>query len=207
MFMGRDKTSDMRPSYFQPRTPRRMFENIGHVLESSRTACGEQQLKRMQSGSSSRHGCNWGAAVEVDTIGEQQLKRMQSGSSSRRGRNRGAAAEEDAIGEQHGLVHTVYRSRTKECPWAVNLTCPPNRGWVHVLSSVSAFTLKEHPPLFTYKKQRAASVYASEPSQQSYIAGVTSNIIAHHIVFTATRRSLGSRGCVSSSSLPQIRGM
>ena len=38
-----------------------------------------------------------GAAVEADVIGEQQLKRTQSGSSSRRGRNRGAV-EADAIG-------------------------------------------------------------------------------------------------------------
>ena len=44
----------------------------------------------MQSGSSSRSGHNWGAAVEADAIGEQQLKRTQSG----------AAAEADAIGEQ-----------------------------------------------------------------------------------------------------------
>ena len=57
----------------EPRTPRRMFENIGprHGLESS----------GMQLGSSSRSGHNQGAAVEVDAIGEQQLKRMQSGSS------------------------------------------------------------------------------------------------------------------------------
>ena len=60
----------------------------------------------MQSGSSSRSGCNWEAAVEADAIGEQQLKRTQSGSSRRsrhnRGAvgNRGAAAEADAIGEQ-----------------------------------------------------------------------------------------------------------
>ena len=113
--------SDARPSYFnlftEPRTPRRMFENIG--LESS-WAC-----KRMR-----------GAAVEVDAIGEQQLKRTQaasvqqqlkraqSGSAAggrkrgaaveamqsgpgpreqqliRSGRKRRAAAEADAIGEQ-----------------------------------------------------------------------------------------------------------
>ena len=54
-----------------------VLENIGpgHGLESSRTG-------GMQSGSSSRSGCNQGAAVEVDAIGEQQLKWMQSGSSS-----------------------------------------------------------------------------------------------------------------------------
>ena len=83
-----------------------MFENIGprHGLESSRTAGATSGWK--------------GAAVEADAIGEQQLKRTQSGSSSRSGRNRGAveglkrtqvassarnrsaAAEADAIGEQ-----------------------------------------------------------------------------------------------------------
>ena len=96
--------SDARPSYFnfctEPRTPRRMFENIGpgYGLESS-----------MQSGSSSRSGCNrasssWsgrnrGAVVEADAIDrEQQLKRAQSGSSSwtRGGGKRGAAVEVDA---------------------------------------------------------------------------------------------------------------
>jgi len=41
-----------------------------------------------------------GAAAEADTIGEQQLKRMQSGSSGRSRYNRGAAAEADAIREQ-----------------------------------------------------------------------------------------------------------
>ena len=59
----------------EPRTLRRMFENIGHGLESSRTA----------------GGCNWGAAVkadvhvaavEADAIGEQKLKRTRLGSSS-----------------------------------------------------------------------------------------------------------------------------
>ena len=39
-------------------------------------------------GSSSRSGCNRGAAVEADAIGEQQLKRTKSGSSSPSGRNR-----------------------------------------------------------------------------------------------------------------------
>ena len=73
-----------------------MFENIGHVLESSRTgeatsgynrgaaveadAIGELQLKRTQLGSSSRSGCNWGAAAKADAIGEQQPKRTQLGS-------------------------------------------------------------------------------------------------------------------------------
>ena len=56
-----------------------VFENIGHVLESSRT--GE-----------ATSGCNQGAAVEADAIGEQQLKRTQSGEH--------AAVEVDAIEEQ-----------------------------------------------------------------------------------------------------------
>ena len=42
-----------------------VFKNIGHGLESSRTAA-------------SRSGRNRGAAVEVDAIGEQQPKRTQS---------------------------------------------------------------------------------------------------------------------------------
>ena len=37
-------------------------------------------LPEQLAGATSR--CNRGAAVEADTIGEQQLKRMQSGSSS-----------------------------------------------------------------------------------------------------------------------------
>ena len=52
--------------FTEPQTPRRMFENIGHGLESSRAA----------------GGCNQGAAVEVDAIGELQLKQTQSRSSS-----------------------------------------------------------------------------------------------------------------------------
>ena len=72
--MGLDY-SDARPSYFnlftEPRTPRRMFENFGSghgLVEFSKR--------------------NRGAAVEADVIGEQQLKRTQSGSSSRSGRDR-----------------------------------------------------------------------------------------------------------------------
>ena len=64
--------SDARPSYFnlftEPRTPRRMFENIGPGY-----AIGEQQSKRTQSG-------------------VQQFKRTQSGSSSRSGRDRAASS-------------------------------------------------------------------------------------------------------------------
>ena len=53
-------------------------ECIKHGLESSRT--GEAtSVKRMQSGSSSRSGCNRGAAVEADAIAEQQPKCTQSG--------------------------------------------------------------------------------------------------------------------------------
>jgi len=46
-----------------------MFKNIGHGLETSRTA-------------KATSGCNWGAAVEADAIREQQLKQMHSGRSS-----------------------------------------------------------------------------------------------------------------------------
>ena len=96
MFVGRDWTivaHDLRTLYFnlftEPRTPRRMFENIGlesswgckrnrgAVVEADAIA-GEQQLKRTQSGSSSRSGCDR----------DQQLKWTQSRSSRRK---RGAA--------------------------------------------------------------------------------------------------------------------
>jgi len=51
---GLDWTSDAQPSYFKLLNLelQRIFENIGHGLESS-TQSGEQQLKRTQSGSSS----------------------------------------------------------------------------------------------------------------------------------------------------------
>ena len=51
-----------------------MFEKVGNGLEQ----LGEHQSKWMQSGSTSRSGCNRGAAVEVDAIGEQ-FKQKQSG--------------------------------------------------------------------------------------------------------------------------------
>ena len=63
-------------------------------------------VKRMQSGSSSRSGRNWGAAAEAHAIGELQVKPeqqlnlrwTQSRSNSQSGRNQGAV-ETDAIGE------------------------------------------------------------------------------------------------------------
>ena len=66
---------DLLLQYTEPRTLRRMFKNIGHGLESSRT--GDE---RMQSGSSSQSGPNRG---DVE-IREDQLKRIwtQAGSSS-----------------------------------------------------------------------------------------------------------------------------
>ena len=60
-------TCDLRTS--ESPTLQRMLKNIGHNLP--------EQL----AGSSSRSGCNWGAAVEADLIGEQQPKRTQSGNS------------------------------------------------------------------------------------------------------------------------------
>ena len=75
-----------------------MFENIGHWLESS-----------------SRSGCNRGAAVEADTIGEQQLKRTQSESSSsaqRPVRRRITHVGERGVAEQAKrvklLVYIIY---------------------------------------------------------------------------------------------------
>ena len=101
------------------------IENIGsgHGLESSKRnrgaaveadVIGEQQSKRMQSGSSSRSGrdreqqlkrmqaassrCNRGAAAEAK--GEQQLKWIRC-----RNQAPGAAAEADTIGEQLCCLH------------------------------------------------------------------------------------------------------
>ena len=86
--------------FTEPRTPRRMFENIRHGLE-------QLGLQADAIGSSSQRGRNRGAAVEADAIreqqskadaiGEQQSKRMQLGSSSQSGHNWGAV-EADAIG-------------------------------------------------------------------------------------------------------------
>ena len=63
-----------------------MLESIGHGLE---------QLVGATS------GCSCGAAVKTDAVGEQQLKQMQSGSSSQSRRNRGAvdayASEEQQL--------------------------------------------------------------------------------------------------------------
>ena len=57
MFVGRDLTSDARPSYsvnlLNLKLREGMFENVGHGLELQADAIGEQQLKRMPSGSSS----------------------------------------------------------------------------------------------------------------------------------------------------------
>ena len=57
-------------------------------------------------------------------------------------------------------------------------------------------TSKERPPLFTYtssnSSDRAASARESKPSQHIYIAGVTSNITAHHVIFAAAKRWLRS---------------
>ena len=81
--------------FTEPRTLRRMFENMGWNLP--------EQL----AGSSSRSGRNRGAAVESVAIGEQQLKRTQSGTAAKvdtireqlkRTQSR-AAAEANASGE------------------------------------------------------------------------------------------------------------
>ena len=84
-------------------------------------AIGEQQLKRTQSGSSSRSGRDWeqqskrtrsgaAAALEAEANGEQQWKRMpQSGP--------GAAAEADVSGEQQLKRTQSERSSSSEsCP-------------------------------------------------------------------------------------------
>ena len=63
-----------------PKYCRNRGRNLGAAAKAD--AIGEQQLKRMQLGSSRQSGRNRGAAAEADAIGEQQLKRTQSGSSS-----------------------------------------------------------------------------------------------------------------------------
>ena len=68
-------TRDLRT--IEPRTPRRMFENIGHWASWNLL----EQLTDAISVSSSQSEHNLGAAVEADAIEEQQPKRMQSGSS------------------------------------------------------------------------------------------------------------------------------
>ena len=73
MVVGRDWTSDARPSYFN-------LLNLELRGERSRTLGMGWNLPeqvRLQALS----GCNRGAAVEADAIGEQQPKRTQSGSS------------------------------------------------------------------------------------------------------------------------------
>ena len=65
------------------------------------TIAGEQQLKRTQSGSSSRSGRNRGAA---DTNREQQLKRTQSG-----------GMQADAIGGQANAIGEQQLC-TESCP-------------------------------------------------------------------------------------------
>ena len=87
-----------------------------------------------------------------------------------------------------------YRTPAKVRPWALHLTFSPNRG-VGALSSVSAFNLERAPTfVYVHKKRnssdRAASTRESKPSQHIYIAGVTSNITAHHVVFAAAKRWL-----------------
>ena len=72
LLVGRDLTivtCDLRTLYFnlftEPRTPRRMFENIGWNPAGAASGC-------MQSGSNSRSGRNRErAAVEVDAIGAE----------------------------------------------------------------------------------------------------------------------------------------
>ena len=49
----------------------------------------------------------------------------------------------------------------------------------------SAFNPERAPTLFTYI---VASVDVSKPSHYIYIAGATSNITAHHVLFTAIKR-------------------
>ena len=96
-------THDPRTSIYTSNSAK----NIGHGLESSRTA----------------GGCNQGAAVEADATGELQLKRTQLGSmlqpkrtqsgSSWSGRKWRAAAEVDVIGEQQ-----LKQTQTGSCSWS-----------------------------------------------------------------------------------------
>ena len=84
--------------------------NRASIAAVEADAIGEQQLKRMQSGSSSRSGRDREQQLEAEANGEQQWKRMpQSGP--------GAAAEADASGEQQLKRTQSGRSSSSEsCP-------------------------------------------------------------------------------------------
>ena len=60
-------------------------------------AIGEQQLKRTQSGSSSRSGRDREQQLEAEANGEQQWKRMPQSGPGAAGRNRGEAALQRAV--------------------------------------------------------------------------------------------------------------
>ena len=94
------------------------------------------------------------------------------------------------------------------CTWAVHLTrsacapdltCSLNRG-MGALSSVSTFNPKRVPTfIYVHVLYAAASARASEPSQHSYIGSTVIlffMMTAHHVIFTAIKRSM--RSLVSS---------
>ena len=111
LLVGRDwtiVTHDLRTLYFNLFTePRRMFKKIWlesgwgckrmHAIGSSSRS--EQQLKRTQSGSSSRSGRDW----------DQQLKQRSSR------HKQGAAAEADVIGGQADAIGEQQLC-TDSCP-------------------------------------------------------------------------------------------
>ena len=74
-----------------------MFANIGpgHGMGwNPASAIGEQQLKRTQSGSSSRSGRDREQQLKrMQAASKQQLKRAQSGAAAGSGGKRGAAVE------------------------------------------------------------------------------------------------------------------
>ena len=87
-----------------------MFENSGHGWNLPEQLAGSSSRSRHNQeavGNREQH------AAEVDASGEQQLKRMQAGSSALQQQlkridaiARGAAAEADAIGEQQLCIES-----------------------------------------------------------------------------------------------------
>ena len=69
---------------------------LGWNPAGAASGCGEQQSKRMQSGSSSRSGCDREQQLKQTQAAasvQQQLKRAQSGSAAGSRRKRGATVE------------------------------------------------------------------------------------------------------------------
>ena len=94
--------------------------NLPEQVRLQADAIGELQLKRTQSGSSSRSGRNRGRAAEANASGEQQLKRRNLWAADRNGEkqfeadrcNRGAPAEATQSGSSSSAQRAVRRRIT-----------------------------------------------------------------------------------------------